>query len=68
MNGMQAKKLRRDRAKRSTEDGLPRDGNDWREEDWSDLYMAMEWVRRRVRERHQRERDATSLSEQATNR
>ncbi len=56
MNGMQRKKLKREHSKRFDADGLPRDQNDWLEEDWKDLHDAMEWVKKRVAERHKHER------------
>ena len=56
MNGMQAKKARKDQAKKYTEDGLPRDGKDWTEADWKDLHEGMEEVKRKIRERHQKVR------------
>lgn len=52
MNGMKAKAARRQHRKRLTEDGIPRDANDWLYEDWQDLHWALEWVKRRIAERH----------------
>ncbi len=52
MNGMKAKKLRIAHDKRFTQDGLPRDKNDWTEDDWRDLHEALESVKRKVKERH----------------
>lgn len=56
MNGMARKKQRRDKAKRFTEDGLPRDAKDWVESDWRDLWECLETVKRRIAERHREER------------
>lgn len=58
MSGMQRKKQRRDHEKRLTEHGLPRDANDWTADDWRDLYLATEWVKRRVAARHKQERES----------
>jgi hypothetical protein len=52
MNGMKAKAERRRHANQFTEDGIPRDANDWTEDDWRDLFMAMKWVQKRIRRRH----------------
>ncbi len=52
MNGMTRKKQRRDHAARYTEDGIPRDANEWIEEDWAILHAAMEEVRRKIGGRH----------------
>lgn len=57
MNGMQRKKAKKEHAKRWTEDGLPRDDKDWTEEDWKDLHEGIEAIKRKIAERHQRERD-----------
>jgi len=35
-----------------TKDGIPVDGNEWTEQDWSDLWQAMKRVRRRIASRH----------------
>jgi hypothetical protein len=51
-NGMKRKKTKREYAKRWTDEGLPRDAKDWAEEDWRDLHVAMEEVKRRVARRH----------------
>lgn len=59
MNGMQQKAARRRHAAQYTEDGLPRDAKQWREEDWRDLWHAMRDViakialRRKDREERQ---------------
>lgn len=55
MNGMKAKKQRRDHDRLFDAAGLPRDPNEWTVEDWMDLHAALEWVRRRVAERHRQE-------------
>ena len=52
MNGMKAKKLRRDHAAAFTADGLPRDAKDWTEDDWRDLHECLEDVKRRIAKRH----------------
>lgn len=52
VNGMKRKAQRRERAKRFTEDGLPRDANDWTEDDWRALHKAMEQVKEKVRANH----------------
>lgn len=49
---MQAKKLKRDRARRFTESGLPRDPNEWTEDDWRDLNRAIEEIKAKVAARH----------------
>ena len=51
-NGMKAKAERRKKAKRLTPDGLPRDANDWTEDDWRDLHVALERVKASVAARH----------------
>lgn len=56
MNGMKAKKLRRERAIRFTDEGLPRDAKDWTVKDWIDLYRALEAVKAKIRARHSRKR------------
>lgn len=50
---MRDKARRRAHAKRFTEDGLPRDANEWTEEDWRTLYEALETVTRKVRDNHE---------------
>jgi hypothetical protein len=57
MNGMAAKKLRRDQSKRFTSDGLPRDVKDWTEDDWRDLHECIERIKQRVAQRHAAERE-----------
>jgi hypothetical protein len=52
MNGMQRKKQARDRSKRFTEEGLPRDGKEWTRDDWADLHYGLEEIKRKIRERH----------------
>jgi hypothetical protein len=52
MNGMKAKKERRQHAKRFTEEGLPRDGRDWTVQDWKDLYEGMEAIKAKIAQRH----------------
>lgn len=52
MNGMKGKKERREQAKRFTEDGLPRNPNDWTEDDWRALHVAMEAAKREIRGSH----------------
>lgn len=52
MNGMKAKKLRRQYAAQFTEDGLPRDPNAWTVKDWADLWRAIQEVKRKVKARH----------------
>ena len=54
-NGMTAKAARLRHAKRF-KDGLPIDANEWTEDDWRDLHRAMERVRKRVKERHAKEK------------
>ena len=49
---MREKKQRRDRARRFTADGLPRDGREWSVEDWRDLWHGMEEVKRKIAARH----------------
>jgi hypothetical protein len=58
MNGMHEKKLRKEKAKRFTQDGLPRDAKEWTVQDWSDLFHAMESVIRKVGKRHEADRRA----------
>jgi len=60
MNGMKAKRLRQEHAKRWTDEGLPRDNKDWTKEDWIDLHLAMEEVKRKIRTRHANERLGSS--------
>jgi hypothetical protein len=49
---MKAKRERRERAKRLTEDGLPRDARDWTEDDWRALHEGLERIKARVRNNH----------------
>ena len=49
---MKAKKLRRQHAVRFDENGLPRDANEWTEQDWRDLHEAMQRVIEKVGGRH----------------
>ena len=56
MNVMKRKQLRIWHAKRWTESGLPRDPNEWTEQDWRDLNEAMETVKTKVKARHDHER------------
>lgn len=60
MTGMQRKKQKRDRAKRFTEDGLPRDAKDWTEADWRTLYEALEKINRDIAARHKEKQCPTS--------
>lgn len=48
MNGMAAKKLRKDHAQRWTEDGMPRDTKDWKVEDWMILYRHIRAAREEI--------------------
>ncbi len=57
MNGMAAKKLRRDHAAQWTDDGVPRDAKDWTKEDWKDLHEAIESVKEKVAKRHAEQKD-----------
>lgn len=52
MNGMKAKKLRREQAIRLTEDGLPRDAKDWTVADWCDLWKSLKAMKAKIRARH----------------
>jgi hypothetical protein len=52
MNGMKEKAARRENQKRMTVEGLPRDANDWTEEDWADLHHAIEHIKEKVAARH----------------
>lgn len=52
MNGMTRKRLRREHARRYTEDGVPRDAREWRPEDWASLHHAMEAARQEIAARH----------------
>ncbi len=56
MNGMRAKKLRREKAKRLTPEGLPRDPNAWLPSDWASLWRAYQSVVREVSERHREDK------------
>ena len=53
---MKDKARRRALAKKYTEDGLPRDSNEWTEEDWRDLHNALETIKKKVGQRHDRRR------------
>lgn len=57
MNGMKEKSDRRKKSIRYTEDGLPRDVNDWTVEDWIDLHKGMEAIKRKIRQRHATKKD-----------
>lgn len=43
----------KNRKSRLTEDGLPRDGREWRVEDWATLFHGLEAIKRKIRERHE---------------
>ncbi len=58
MNGMKAKKLRQEHAKRFTQDGLPRNSKDWTAEDWRDLWTAIQAAIAKIAERHKENPDA----------
>jgi hypothetical protein len=52
MSGMQRKKQARDRSKRFTEEGIPKDAKEMSEDDWRDLHYGLEEIKRKIRERH----------------
>lgn len=52
MNGMKAKAEAKKLREQFTEDGLPKNANDWLEEDWADLHRAIEEIKDRVAARH----------------
>lgn len=54
MNGMKRKAQERERARRYTPEGLPRDPLLWTVEDWRDLHNAIEEVKRKVAARHRK--------------
>lgn len=54
MNGMAAKKQRRDKAKRFTDDGVPRDPCEWTYEDWNDLFFAVAAAVKKIHKRHRK--------------
>lgn len=54
MNGMKAKKERKDHAKRFTEGGISKDDKDWTVEDWRDLWYGMQAIRAKISKRHQK--------------
>jgi hypothetical protein len=60
MNGMKAKKLRKQHAIRFDENGLPRDANEWTYEDWRDLHNALETIKANVSKRHEAKRKELS--------
>jgi hypothetical protein len=49
---MKAKAARKRLAAKFTEDGLPKDVNDWQEADWADLWNCMQETRTRIAARH----------------
>lgn len=55
MNGMKKKSQRRKRSARFTEDGIPRDPNEWSAEDWASLHRAVEQAKKEISERHRKE-------------
>lgn len=63
MNGMQRKAAAKRHAARYTEDGLPRDAREWVEQDWRDLFTAVEEAKRKIKERHGDQGNETSKTE-----
>ncbi len=53
MNGMKAKAARLKERQRFTDEGLPRNPNDWLEEDWRDLHEAIEEIKAKIKRRHE---------------
>lgn len=49
---MARKRLRREQARRYTEDGVPRDAREWTEADWATLHRHMTETRREIAERY----------------
>jgi hypothetical protein len=56
-NGMSRKARERRHKIKWTEDGLPRDAQDWTIEDWADLYYGLEAIKRKIAARHAEERE-----------
>lgn len=50
---MKAKAARTAHGKRFTEDGLPRDANEWTEADWKALHDAIEGCKEKVSKNHE---------------
>ncbi len=54
MNGMKANKSRLAYDKRYTQEGLPRDANEWTVQDWCDLWRSIKRATAKIRKRHKR--------------
>lgn len=52
MNGMKAKAARKRLAAKFDRDGVPKDVNDWTEDDWRDLYFAITEAKAKIATRH----------------